>query len=87
MPASLTVSPNPVLAGGAAYAVTGSWFIANQMVYVTDKCLGPSNSLVGSSGTFLATLTSGSPGTCQFDAYQSSGRKLVLMATVTYSAM
>ena len=87
VPASLAVSPNPVVAGGAAYAVTGSWFIANQIVYFMDTCLGASNTLVGSGGTFLVTLTSGSPGACQFDAYQYSGRKLVLMATVTYSAM
>jgi len=88
--ATLTVSPNPVIAGGN-FTITGSGFKPSQWIYFSTTCYGSFNVAVDSAGN--TSFTRPAPigaGVCTFDAYQYSGSrniKLVLMATLTFQVV
>jgi hypothetical protein len=86
--ATLSVTPDVVYAGGMAYTINGSGFVANQMVQLSmvEPCSGYGASLwADSSGKFSLTRTSGQAGTYTIKAYQQNGRKYTLMASITIS--
>lgn len=86
--ATLSVSPNPVPAWGGQYTVAGSGFAANKAVsfsIASPGCCLAFNVWADSSGRVSFSRTTGSPGTYKIDAYQLSGRKYALMATVSFN--
>ena len=88
--AVLTVSPNPVIAGGDL-TVTGSGFKPDQWIYFSTTCYGSFNVAVDSAGNTSYTRPAPiGPGRCTFDAYQNGGKgknAMTLMATLTFDVV
>ena len=88
--ATLTVSPNPVIAGGDL-TVTGSGFKPDQWIYFSTTCYGSFNVAVDSAGNTSFTRPAPiGPGRCTFDAYQNGGKgknAMTLMATLTFDVV
>ena len=90
LPATLTVSPNPVPAMGTEYTVTGSGFKTDQWAYFSTTCQGAFNVWVDSSGGVSITHNSRFAGVCTYDVYQYTGtrnNKLTLMASLTFEVV
>ena len=88
--AAMTVSPNPVIAGGDL-TVTGSGFKPDQWIYFSTTCYGSFNVAVDSAGNTSYTRPAPiGPGRCTFDAYQNGGKgknAMTLMATLTFDVV
>ena len=88
--AAMTVSPNPVIAGGDL-TVTGSGFKPGQWIYFSTTCYGSFNVAVDSAGNTSFTRPAPiGPGRCTFDAYQNGGKgknAMTLMATLTFDVV
>ncbi len=87
---SLSVSPATVDAWGGQYLVTGSGFYPGQVVNFSvaqPGCCIAFNIWADSNGNVSFTRTTGEPGTYKIDAYQTNGRKLVLMGTVSFEVV
>ena len=88
--ASLSVSPDPVSAWGAVYSVTGSGFKPGKPVSINTAdpgCCLAFDVWPDDSGKISFSRTAGAPGTYKIEAYQQSGRKMVLMATVSLAVV
>ena len=88
--ATLTVSPNPVIAGGDL-TISGSGFKPDQWIYFSTTCYGSFNVAVDGAGdtSFTRPAPIGAA-TCTFDAYQNGGKgknKFSLMATLTFQVV
>ncbi len=85
--ATLTVSPDPVSAWGGVYAVNGSGFKPDKVVSINTAdpgCCLAFDVWADSSGNVSFSRMAAAPGTYRIEAYQRSGRKLVLMGTVNF---
>ena len=86
--ATLTVSPNPPLAG-TAFQISGSGLNANKMVVVGVSGWIPFETLTtDGSGAFSFTYTRTlDPGTYTVLAYQEKGKRWVVKATATLTVV
>lgn len=88
--ATLSVSPDPVSAWGGLYTVTGSGFKPGKPVSINTAdpgCCLAFDVWADSSGNVSFTRMAAGPGTYKIEAYQQSGRKLVLMATISFAVV
>jgi len=88
--ATLAAVPNPVVAYGGTYSITGSGFTPNQMVSISfadPGCCGTFNILSDGSGNLFFNMRSRFPGTYNFEAYQQENRRLVLKAAISFSVI
>ncbi len=85
--ATMSVTPNPVIAGGE-FTITGSGFNPDQWGYFSTSCYGSFNVAVDSAGDLSFTRPAPiGPATCTFDVYQTEGKKQVLKATLTFEVV
>ncbi len=88
--ATLSVSPDPVSAWGGIYSVTGSGFMPNKVVSINTAdpgCCLAFNVWADGSGNISFSRMAAAPGTYTIDAYQKSGKKLVLMGTISFQVV
>ena len=87
--ATLTVSPDSVLADGADYSVAGSGFKPNTAVNVVismPTCCAFFTVTADAEGDVWFVYQTGAPGTYTIEANQRlNGRKLTLMASTTFT--
>jgi hypothetical protein len=84
--ATLVVTPDPVIAGGAVYTVTGSGYPPGQLVPIAlgnPGCCVSFNVLADSAGNIRFERATGFPGTYSIKAYKV-GRKVTLLAQTTF---
>jgi len=89
-PAVLTVTPDPVAAGGATYTVEGHGFTPNTRVSIneaTPGCCLVYNVYSDADGRVEFTRTTGKAGTYTITAKEKKKRRLVLMAEVTFEVV
>ena len=92
LPATLIVSPNPVVASTETtinyYTITGSGFTPGQNVYIMSTSAGSWFQTANAEGKITFTRRAGTTlFPVKVDAYQTAGRKTVLMATLTYQVV
>ena len=84
--ATLSVTPNPVAAGGAVYSVTGGGYGAGAMVAVnlsTPGCCLAFNVLADSSGRISFETTTNGPGTYYVKTYRYGTTTLLASTSFT----
>ena len=82
--ATLTVSPNPVSAGGAMFSGSGSGYFPSSFAYVnihTPQTVYATSVATDASGNVYFEHATAGPGTYTVEVFQYNRNKLVLMAT------
>ena len=90
LPATLSVTPDPVAARGATYTVTGDGFNPGEIVYINEYrpyCCSAYNVLADSNGHVEFTRPSGWPGTYGIKALQKKNKRYKTMAFVTFEVV
>jgi hypothetical protein len=73
----MTVSPNPVDAGGETYIIEATGFPPNELIHIsaaTPGCCSAHNVWTNEDGEFSMERVSGTPGSYEFTAIQVSYR-------------
>jgi hypothetical protein len=87
--ATLTVTPNPVAAGGATYVVTGSGYKVGTFVAIQlyePGCCRFFSIMPDANGNIAFAATTVGPGTYKVEARQRlGGRKTTLVGTATFT--